>query len=103
MPMDLQQLRVFRAVAESSGFTRASEQLGLSQSTVSQHIKQLEDELGSSLFLRAGKKIYISEAGKLLVTYADRIFKELKNAEMSVRELSAMKRGTIKLGTGATR
>ena len=102
MPMDLQQLRVFRAVVEASGFTRASEQLGLSQSTVSQHIKQLEDELGSSLFLRAGKKIYVSEAGKLLVTYADRIFKELKNAEMSVRELSAMKRGTIKLGTGAT-
>ena len=100
--MDLQQLRVFRAVVEASGFTRASEQLGLSQSTVSQHIKQLEDELGSSLFLRAGKKIYVSEAGKLLVTYADRIFKELKNAEMSVRELSAMKRGTIKLGTGAT-
>lgn len=100
--MDLQQLRVFRAVVESGGFTRASEQLGLSQSTVSQHIKQLEDELGSSLFLRSGKKIYISEAGKLLVTYADRIFKELKNAEMSVRELSAMKRGTIKLGVGAT-
>ena len=100
--MDLQQLRVFRAVVESCGFTRASEQLGLSQSTVSQHIKQLEDDLGSSLFLRAGKKIYISEAGKLLVTYADRIFKEFKNAEMSVRELSAMKRGTIKLGAGAT-
>lgn len=100
--MDLQQLRVFRAVVESGGFTRASEQLGLSQSTVSQHIKQLEDELGSSLFLRAGKKVYISEAGKQLVIYADRIFREFKNAEMSVRELSAMKRGTIRLGTGAT-
>lgn len=100
--MDLQQLRVFRAVVDSCGFTRASEQLGLSQSTVSQHIKQLEDELGSSLFLRAGKKVYISEAGKQLVIYADRIFREFKNAEMSVRELSAMKRGTIRLGTGAT-
>lgn len=100
--MDIQQLRVFRSVAKSGGFTRASEQLALSQSTVSQHIKQLEDELGCSLFLRSGKKIYISEAGKLLYTYADRIFAELKNAEMSVRELSAMKRGTIRLGVGAT-
>ena len=100
--MDIQQLRVFRSVAKSGGFTRASEQLALSQSTVSQHIKQLEDELGCSLFLRSGKKIYISEAGKLLYTYADRIFTELKNAEMSVRELSAMKRGTIRLGVGAT-
>ena len=100
--MDLQQLKVFRSAAKLGGFTRASEQLGLSQSTVSQHIKQLEDELGCSLFLRSGKKIYISEAGKLLYTYADRIFTELKNAEMSVRELSAMKRGTIRLGVGAT-
>jgi DNA-binding transcriptional LysR family regulator len=100
--MDLQQLKVFRSAAKSGGFTRASEQLGLSQSTVSQHIKQLEDELGCSLFLRSGKKIYSSEAGKLLYTYADRIFTELKNAEMSVRELSAMKRGTIRLGVGAT-
>jgi len=100
--MDLQQLRVFRAVVESCGFTHASEQLGLSQSTVSQHIKRLEDELVTSLFLRAGKKIYISEAGRLLVAYSDRIFREFKNAEMSIRELSAMKRGTIKLGVGAT-
>jgi DNA-binding transcriptional LysR family regulator len=100
--MEFQQLRVFRSVARSGGFTRASEQLGLSQSTVSQHIKQLEDELGSSLFLRSGKKIYISEAGKVLLIYADRIFTECKNAEMAVRELSAMKRGTIRLGAGAT-
>jgi DNA-binding transcriptional LysR family regulator len=100
--MDLQQLRVFRVAARSRGFTRASEQLGLSQSTVSQHIKQLEDELGCSLFLRAGKQVYVSEAGKSLLVYVDRIFHELKNAEMSVRELSAMKHGTIRLGTGAT-
>lgn len=100
--MDFQQLRVFRVAARSRGFTTASEQLNLSQSTVSQHIKQLEDELGCSLFLRAGKRVYVSEAGKLLLVYADRIFHELKNAEMSVRELSAMKRGTIRLGVGAT-
>ncbi len=100
--MDIQQLKVFRSAARLGGFTRASEQLGLSQSTVSQHIKQLEDELGCSLFLRSGKKIYISEAGKLLLIYANRIFTEFKNAEMAVRELSAMKRGTIRLGVGAT-
>ena len=100
--MELQQLRVFRAAAQSSGFTRASEALNLSQSTVSQHIKQLEDELGCSLFLRAGKKVYLSEAGKTLRLYADKIFTELKNAELAVRELSELKRGTIKLGVGAT-
>jgi LysR family transcriptional activator of glutamate synthase operon len=100
--MDFQQLRIFRAAAESAGFTRASEVLELSQSTVSQHIKQLEDDLGCSLFLRAGKKVYLTEAGKLLRVYADRIFNELKSAERSVRELSEVKRGKIRLGVGAT-
>ena len=100
--MDFQQLRVFRVAARSRGFTRASEQLNLSQSTVSQHIKQLEDELGSSLFLRAGKRVYVTEAGKQLLVYADRIFHELKNAEMAVREVGTIKRGTIRLGVGAT-
>jgi DNA-binding transcriptional LysR family regulator len=100
--MDLQQLRVFRAVAKLRGFTRASDQLELSQSTVSQHIKELELELGCPLFLRVGKKIYVTEAGNLLLTSVERIFTELKNAEMSVRELGAIKRGTVRLGVGAT-
>ena len=100
--MDFQQLRIFRAVVRSGGFTRASEQLELSQSTVSQHIRQLEDELGCSLFLRVGKRVFVSEAGKVLLVYADRIFHELKNAELAVRELSTMKRGTVRLGVGAT-
>ncbi len=99
--MDLQQLRVFRAAAEANSFTRASETLDLSQSTVSQHIKQLEDELGCSLFLRAGKRVYLSEAGKILKHYAEKILTELKNAELSIRELSEIKRGTIKFGVGA--
>ena len=100
--MDFQQLRVFRTAANSASFTRASEVLDLSQSTVSQHIKQLEGELGCSLFIRAGKKVYLSEAGKMLKVYADRIFTEVKNAELSVRELTEIKRGTVRLGVGAS-
>jgi DNA-binding transcriptional LysR family regulator len=100
--MDLQQLRVFQTAAQFAGFTRASVVLDLSQSTVSQHIRELENELGCSLFLRAGKKVYLSEAGRVLKTYADRIFAELKNAELSIRELSEIKRGIVTLGVGAT-
>src|SRR5579875_1226855 len=100
--MDLQQLRVFREAAKSGGFTRAGEELYLSQSTVSLHIKRLEDELGCPLFLRTKKRVYLNEAGKLLLEYADRIFQELKNAEMAVRELDQVERGTIRLGSGAT-
>src|SRR6202158_6253620 len=100
--MDLHQLRVFEAAAKSGGFTRASEQLHLSQSTVSQHIKQLEQELDCPLFLRVGKRVLVTEAGNTLLQYAERVFRDLNNAEMAVRELSAMKRGTVRLGVGPT-
>jgi DNA-binding transcriptional LysR family regulator len=100
--MDLQQLRVFQSAVKTGGFTRAGEALHLSQSTVSQHIKQLEESLGCPLFLRVGKRVVVSEAGKVLMQYAERIFRDLKNAEMAVRELSASKRGTVRFGVGPT-
>jgi DNA-binding transcriptional LysR family regulator len=100
--MDLHQLRVFGAAVKSGGFTRAGEELHLSQSTVSQHIKLLEEELGCPLFLRVGKRVQVTEAGKVLLQYAERIFRDLKNAEMAVREMNALKRGTVRLGVGPT-
>lgn len=100
--MDLHQLRVFHAAVTSGGFTRAGEDLHLSQSTVSQHIKLLEDELGCPLFLRVGKRVHVTEAGKVLLPYAERIFRDLKNAEMAVREMNALRRGTVRLGVGPT-
>jgi DNA-binding transcriptional LysR family regulator len=100
--MDFHQLRVFRAAIESGGFTRAAEQLHLSQSTVSQHIKLLEEELGCALFLRVGKRVLVTEAGRVLLQYTERIFRDLKNAEMAVKEMNALKRGTVRLGVGPT-
>lgn len=100
--MDLQQLRIFRMAAMSGGFTRASEELNLSQSTVSQHMKHLEESLGCQLFLRVGKRVHLNYAGKVLLRYTDRVFHELKNAEMAVRELNKLQRGKVHLGVGAT-
>jgi LysR family transcriptional activator of glutamate synthase operon len=100
--MDVQQLRIFRVAATSGGFTRAGQQLNLSQSTVSQHMKQLEESLGCQLFLRVGKRVYLNDAGKLLLRYADKIFSEISNAEMAVREMNTMQRGTVRLGVGPT-
>jgi DNA-binding transcriptional LysR family regulator len=100
--MDLHQLRVFQAAVKSGGFTRASEQLHLSQSTVSQHIKLLEVELGCPLFLRVGKRVIVTEAGRVLLQYSETIFRDLKNAEMAVREMNALQRGTVRLGVGPT-
>jgi LysR family transcriptional activator of glutamate synthase operon len=76
--------------------------LNISQSTVSQHIKHLEEGLGCALFLRVGKRVHLNDAGKLLLQYSDRIFHEIKNAEMGVRELNTLQRGTVRLGVGAS-
>ena len=100
--MDLRQLLVFQAAVKGGGFTRAGEALHLSQSAVSQHIRQLEDSLGGPLFLRVGKAVKVNEAGSVLFNYTERIFRDLKNAEMAVRELSASERGTIRFGVDST-
>ena len=100
--MDLHQLRVFQAAVKNGGFTRAGEELHLSQSTVSQHIKLLEEEFGGPLFLRVGKRVVVTEAGQLLLEHAERIFRDIKNAEMAIREINTLKRGTVRLGVGPT-
>lgn len=100
--MDMHHLKVFRAAARTASFTAAGEEVSLSQSTVSLHIKQLEEELGCLLFVRSRKRVALSDAGRSLLPYVDRIFNELKNAEMAVREFSTSQRGRIRLGTGDT-
>ncbi len=100
--MDLQQLKVFREAARSGGFTRASNELRLSQSTVSLHIKRLEEELGCPLFLRAKKRVYLNDAGRLLLEHSERIFSAIRDAEMSIGEHTKRQRGIIRLGSGAT-
>ena len=62
--MELHQLRIFHSAVKAGGFTHASRELHLSQSTVSQHIKQLEEEIGCQLFLRVGKRVLLTEAGQ---------------------------------------
>jgi len=100
--MDLHHLKVFRSAARASTFTAAAQDLSLSQSTVSIHIKQLEEELGCPLFTRSRRRVALSVAGRALLPYVDRIFADLKNAELAAREFSTSRRGTIRLGTGDT-
>lgn len=71
--MELRQLKTFRVVATLNSFNQAAEVLGYAQSTVSQHIKSLEEDLATSLFIRAGRHIALTEAGELLLQYAHKI------------------------------
>jgi DNA-binding transcriptional LysR family regulator len=100
--MDLHQLKVFHAAARTGGFTQASRALRLSQSTISQHIKQLEAELGCQLFLRVGKRVLLTEAGQLLREHCERLLQDLKHAEMAIQDLNGLQRGKVRFGSGAT-
>ena len=100
--MDLHHLRVFQAAARTASFTAAGRDLSLSQSTVSLHVKHLEDEFGCPLFYRSARSVDLTAAGRVLLQYVDRILTELKNAELAVREFSHEQQGTVRLGVGAT-
>lgn len=71
--MELQHLKTFKAVASAGSFTLAGLQLSYAQSTVTAHIQSLEAEIGTSLFDRLGRKIALTDAGKRLLPYADRL------------------------------
>jgi LysR family transcriptional activator of glutamate synthase operon len=100
--VELHQLRIFHSAVKAGGFTHASRELHLSQSTVSQHIKQLEEEIGCQLFMRVGKRVLLTEAGQLLRDHCEKIFQDVKNAEMAIRESNGLKRGEVRFGTGST-
>ena len=100
--LELHQLRIFHSAVKAGGFTHASRELHLTQSTISQHIKQLEEELECQLFIRVGRRVLLTEAGQLLREHCEKIFQDVKNAEMSIRELTGLQRGKIRFGTGAT-
>jgi DNA-binding transcriptional LysR family regulator len=95
--MELSDLRVFRAVARTGGITHAAKQLNRVQSNVTTRIQKLEEKLGVSLFLREGKKLQLSPAGRTLLVYADEM---LALAERAREAIHATKpSGTLRLGT----
>src|SRR3974390_354030 len=71
--LDLELLRSFVSVVEAGGFTRAGERVHRTQSTVSQQIKRLEDDIGQPLLHRSGKDVTPTEAGEKLLSYARRL------------------------------
>lgn len=100
--MDLNRLRLFRAVVAHGSYSRAAEALDLSQPSVSVQVHQLERALGAYLFYQVGRKLHLTEEGKLLVEYAEQIFALEAKAERAVRELSGLERGHLVVGASST-
>ena len=97
--MDLRQLRCFYAVARHRHFTRASEELGLSQSSVSHNIRQLEASLGVELFVRTSRAVRLTRAGEALLPRAEQIIQQLDAAVSEMQQFTGLLRGQIVLGT----
>ena len=96
--MELRQLRYFLKAAETLNFTDAAKQMYITQSTLSQQIKQLEDELNVLLFDRIGKKVYLTEAGKEFLPFAKQTVEDAELGVQRIRDLQGIRRGTLRIG-----
>jgi DNA-binding transcriptional LysR family regulator len=98
----LRQLQVFEAIVRLGSFTRAAEELFLTQPTVSMQIKKLADAMGLPLFEHIGRNVRPTEAGQELYDACRVIFEKLANLEMKLADLKGMKRGRLRLGVITT-
>lgn len=98
----LHQLRVFEAAARHGSFTRAAEELFLTQPTISMQIKQLTKSVGIPLFEQVGKRLYLTEAGRELFATCKEVFNTLTQFEMKVADLKGLKQGQLRLAVITT-
>ena len=96
--MELNELQVLQAVAVERSFSRAATRLHRTQPAVSQAIRRLEDELGERLFDRSSKGGRLTEAGTVLLDYAERLTRLQDEAAGAVRELQELRRGRVVIG-----
>jgi DNA-binding transcriptional LysR family regulator len=97
--MTLQQLSYFLAAAEHGSFSAAATSLHMAQPSLSEQIRRLEAELGVPLFLRAGRRLELTEAGRMLLPQAERTLAAAREAAESVREVRDLTGGTVEFGT----
>ncbi len=102
IPATLNQLKTFESVARHGSFTRAAEELSVTQPTVSSQVKQLSQAIALPLFEQIGKQLYLTEAGRELLGTCRDIFESLDHFEMRVAELKGRTRGKLRLAAVTT-
>ncbi|WP_308197185.1 MULTISPECIES: LysR family transcriptional regulator [Anaeromyxobacter] len=106
MDVDVQALRYFVEVARQGGFTRASQSLHVTQPAISKMVKALEEELGTPLLVRERRRVTLTDAGQIVLERAEGVLDSLRVIEEEVSELSALRRGRLRIGmppiTGVT-
>lgn len=94
--MDLTALQIFKTVVEQGGINKAAARLHRVPSNVTTRVKQLEEQLGTKLFAREGRRLALSAQGKVLLTYANQLLRLSSEAEAALR--NGKPRGTLRIG-----
>jgi DNA-binding transcriptional LysR family regulator len=100
--MNMNLLKVFHTVAQLLSFTRAAEELHLTQPGISKHIKTLEEQFGVPLFDRLGKRILLTQAGEILHKATSSAFAQLNEARQHIHDLTGLMGGTLRIGGSVT-
>jgi DNA-binding transcriptional LysR family regulator len=96
--MDLTSVRIFLAVAEERSFSRAAAKVHRTQPAVSQAVRRLESDLGEQLFDRSSKSGTMTDAGRVLQNYGQRLVRLAEETESAMRELRDLRRGRVLIG-----
>jgi DNA-binding transcriptional LysR family regulator len=96
--VDVRNLAAFVEVVRSGGFSRASRVLHLSQSAVSKAVKALEEELGQPVLVRLGRRVMLTDAGRVVLERAQAVLTALQSIQEEVAEVGAVRRGHLRLG-----
>ena len=99
--MEIRQLRAFVAIAESGTFTAGAKRVHVTQAAISMQIRQLENELGARLFIRAPRRVVLTEAGEHLLHRARHILREHDAAQDEIAELAGAERGRLRIGSAS--
>ncbi len=97
--MNLRQLEAFYLVVKRKSFTRAAEELNVTQPAVTIQVKSLEKSLNLKLIQQVGKRMQLTEAGEILYQYAEKIFDLVSDANEKMRDFKKLMRGTLQIGT----
>ncbi len=95
-------LKVFYAVANRLSFTKAANELNISQPAVTKHIKEIENQLNTKLFDRKGTTIQLTESGKILFVYAEKSRQLYRDLEFAIAQLNKQEKGKLKIGASTT-
>ena len=99
--MEIRQLRAFIAIAESGTFTAGAMRVHVTQAAISMQIRQLENELGAKLFIRAPRRVMLTEAGEQLLQRARQILRDHDAAVDEIAELAGAERGRLRIGSAS--